>query len=168
MVVLEARNISKFFRIYGSGSEFRFFLIQYAGVRFYHLENPVAESQHCCIYFLRWINRIWRRTLHRRESICAGKKKELAAVRNEQIGFVFQFHYLLNEFFCPSKCDVTRTKTGSISWRRNQAQSVWKIKILRDTRLKNQINFQAGKTTQSIARALINDPLIIMGDEPTR
>lgn len=98
------------------------------------------------------------------------KDIELARVRNEKIGFVFQFHYLLNEFSVLKNVMLPGIKLGKYSEKEIEARAYEKLRILgiQDEALKSPNQISGGqKQRVAIARALINDPLIIMGDEPT-
>lgn len=98
------------------------------------------------------------------------KEKELAAVRNEKIGFVFQFHYLLNEFSVLKNIMLPAIKLGKYSLQEIEQHAIEKLRLLDMTdhalKLPNQLS-GGQKQRVAIARALINNPLIIMGDEPT-
>jgi lipoprotein-releasing system ATP-binding protein len=98
------------------------------------------------------------------------KEVELARVRNEHIGFVFQFHYLLNEFSVLRNVMLPSEKMGKLSTAEIENKAYEKLKILgiADEALKKPNQLSGGqKQRVAIARALINDPLIVMGDEPT-
>ena len=95
---------------------------------------------------------------------------ELARVRNEKIGFVFQFHYLLNEFSVLRNVMIPGLKLGKYSEKELEHRAMEKLKIfgIDDQALKMPNQLSGGqKQRVAIARALINDPIIIMGDEPT-
>jgi lipoprotein-releasing system ATP-binding protein len=95
---------------------------------------------------------------------------DLALVRNEKIGFVFQFHYLLNEFSVLKNVMLPALKLGKYSKPEIEHRAYEKLKILgiESEALKKSNQLSGGqKQRVAIARALINDPLIIMGDEPT-
>jgi lipoprotein-releasing system ATP-binding protein len=95
---------------------------------------------------------------------------QLARVRNEKIGFVFQFHYLLNEFSVLRNVMLPGLKLGEFSEKEVEARAMDKLKTLGIENLaqKNANQISGGeKQRVAIARALINDPNIIMGDEPT-
>ena len=97
-------------------------------------------------------------------------EKILARVRNEKIGFVFQFHYLLNEFSVLKNVMLPGLKLGLYSEKEIEHRAYEKLKILgienEALKLPNQLS-GGQKQRVAIARALINDPLLIMGDEPT-
>lgn len=98
------------------------------------------------------------------------KEKELAFIRNSKIGFIFQFHYLLNEFTVLKNVMLPGLKLGQYSEKEVEHRAMEKLKMLDIGHLANKnANRLSGGEKQrvAIARALINDPDIIMGDEPT-
>lgn len=98
------------------------------------------------------------------------RESELSKVRNEKIGFVFQFHYLLNEFNVLRNVMLPGIKLGRFSMEEIESRAIEKLRMLdiAEQALKNPNQLSGGqKQRVAIARALINDPHIIMGDEPT-
>ena len=97
-------------------------------------------------------------------------ENELARIRNEKIGFVFQFHYLLNEFSVLKNVMLPGLKLNKYTEEEIEHRALEKLKILgiesEALKLPNQLS-GGQKQRVAIARSLINDPLIIMGDEPT-
>lgn len=94
----------------------------------------------------------------------------LAHIRNEKIGFVFQFHYLLTEFNVLRNVMLPALRLGKYSRSEIEDRAMEKLRALEiaDQALKMPNQLSGGqKQRVAIARALINDPLIIMGDEPT-
>lgn len=95
---------------------------------------------------------------------------ELAVVRNEHIGFVFQFHYLLPEFSVLHNVMMPGLKLGKKSREEVEFDAMKQLRLLGvdDQATKKATQISGGqKQRVAIARALINEPKIIMGDEPT-
>ncbi|MFM9983816.1 MAG: ABC transporter ATP-binding protein [Flavobacteriales bacterium] len=95
---------------------------------------------------------------------------ELARVRNEKIGFVFQFHYLLAEFNVMKNVMIPGIKLGVKTHQELEERTIKLLKQLDigEQALKMPSQLSGGqKQRVAIARALINEPVIIMGDEPT-
>jgi lipoprotein-releasing system ATP-binding protein len=94
----------------------------------------------------------------------------LARFRNENIGFVFQFHYLLPHFTSLENVMIPALRLGKFSKEEIQDKAYNKLRLLemQDFALKPSHKLSGGQQQRvAIARALINDPMIIMGDEPT-
>ena len=95
---------------------------------------------------------------------------QLALIRSKNIGFVFQFHYLLSEFTVLDNVMLPAKKLGVKSYEEIEHDAMQKLELLgiREQALKKSSRISGGqKQRVAIARALINDPSIIMGDEPT-
>lgn len=93
----------------------------------------------------------------------------LARFRNKNIGFIFQFHHLLPEFTALENVCIPGWIAGT-----KKAETEKKASKLLETlglkdRLQNKPNQLSGGEQQrvAVARALINDPQIVMADEPT-
>jgi len=104
-------------------------------------------------------------------SRCTGlPANDLARIRNEKIGFVFQFHYLLSEFTVLENVMLPARKLGIRSEQQIRNVALEKLRLLgieKDAHKKANMISGGEKQRVAIARALINDPVIIMGDEPT-
>ncbi len=104
------------------------------------------------------------------QKVTGQREQQLAAIRNEKIGFVFQFHYLLNEFTVLENITLPGRKLGKLTTPVLEERA---IKLLRTLGIEHLYNKKANrisggeKQRVAIARALINEPQIIMGDEPT-
>lgn len=104
------------------------------------------------------------------ELVTDRKEATLARIRNEKIGFVFQFHYLLNEFNVLRNVMLPGLKLNKYPEKEVEHRAMEKLKVLGIEHLAlKKANLVSGGEKQrvAIARALINDPHIIMGDEPT-
>jgi len=96
-------------------------------------------------------------------------EKELAIFRNENIGFVFQFHHLLAEFNAiENVCIPAFIKGTNKPKAESKAKEILAFLGLSE-RFDHKPNQLSGGEQQrvAIARALINDPSIIFADEPT-
>ena len=97
------------------------------------------------------------------------KEKELSAFRNKNIGYVFQFHQLLPEFTALENVMIPALIAGVSSKEANdRATKILDFMGLVD-RASHKPNELSGGEKQrvAVARALINDPAVILADEPS-
>lgn len=97
-------------------------------------------------------------------------KKQLASFRNSHIGFVFQFHYLLEEFTALKNVMLPALKLNKYSDSEVMDRAYEKLKIMgMESHANKTANKLSGGEQQriAIARALINEPSVILCDEPT-
>jgi len=101
------------------------------------------------------------------EDIFSLGERKLARFRNENIGFVFQFHYLLPEFTALENVmiPVQIYKKGNA---RKKAENIL-IRLGLKNRLNHRPTQMSGGEQQrvAIARAVVNQPYLILADEPT-
>ena len=97
------------------------------------------------------------------------KEKELALFRNQEIGFIFQFHQLLPEFTALENVMIPALiGGGSKRDASEQAKELLKLLGLED-RIQHKPNELSGGEKQrvAVARALINRPAVVLADEPS-
>ncbi len=94
---------------------------------------------------------------------------ELAAVRNKEIGFVFQQFNLLSRLTAAENVALPLIYSGVSKKERIERAAAVLSKVKLDDRMQHKPNELSGGQCQrvAIARALINDPAIILADEPT-
>ena len=103
------------------------------------------------------------------KKVSALKGKDLANFRNEHIGFVFQFHHLLPEFSAIENICVP----GWIAGKKSKELNKRALELLELLNLKDRAEHKPGELSGgeqqrvAVARALINNPSIVMADEPT-
>jgi len=123
------------------------------------------------LYILSTMDTDYEGELYLNNQLITGKdKNHLSYIRNKHIGFVFQFHYLLSEFSVLENVMLPAKKLAEKSLQEIEYDAMQKLKMLHiDHLAKKRASRISGGEKQrvSIARALINNPSIIMGDEPT-
>ena len=103
------------------------------------------------------------------ENVLNKPDTELAKFRNNKIGFVFQFHYLLAEFDALENVMMPALINGI---NKNQAQEL-ALKVLDDVGLSDRVTHRPGELSGgeqqrvAIARSIVLKPRVIFADEPT-
>jgi len=171
MNILETKNINKSFY---QPTEFQVLKhIEFAVKKgeFLSMVGKSGSGKSTLLYVLSTMDTDYAGELFIENKLVTGQTTDqLAQLRNEKIGFVFQFHYLLPEFSSLRNVMIPALKLGKLSAQEIEERAYQKLKILglQDQALKASSKLSGGQQQRvAIARALINDPLIIMGDEPT-
>ncbi len=169
--VLETKKLSKYFY-----DPVKFQVLNEIDMSISHGEFVSIVGKSGCgkstlLYLLSTMDTDYDGQLFIKDELITGKSdKELAQIRNEKIGFVFQFHYLLSEYNVLKNVMLPGMKLNQISEEEIEHNAMEHLRTLdmQEQALKMPNQLSGGqKQRVAIARALINNPLIIMGDEPT-
>lgn len=169
--VLEAKNINKYFRVPVDFHVLKNISLEVYKGEFVSIMGKSGCGKSTLLYILSTMDTDFEGELYLNNKLISGlTQTELASIRNDQIGFVFQFHYLLSEFTVLENVMLPAKKLGKKSNEEIEHDAMEKLKLLEidDQALKLSSRISGGqKQRVAIARALINSPKIIMGDEPT-
>jgi lipoprotein-releasing system ATP-binding protein len=135
------------------------------------IRGPSGSGKSSLLYLLGLLDRPTSgRLLLDGEDTSGFDEDRLAEMRLEKLGFVFQFHFLLNEFSATDNVMMPMRRLGRLE---PAAQRERAVQLLRDLGLGGQENKRPSQLSGgqrqrvAIARALANDPLLILADEPT-
>lgn len=171
MNILETKNINKFFHEPTEFQVLKEISFDVKKGEFLSMVGKSGSGKSTLLYILSTMDTDYKGELYIDNNLMTGlSTDQLAQVRNEKIGFVFQFHYLLPEFSCLRNVMIPALKLGKLSEKEIEQRAYQKLEILglQDQALKPASKLSGGQQQRvAIARALINDPLLIMGDEPT-
>ncbi len=171
MNILETKNINKSFHEPTEFQVLKEISFDVKKGEFLSMVGKSGSGKSTLLYILSTMDTDYNGELYIDNKMMTGlSTDQLAEIRNEKIGFVFQFHYLLPEFSCLRNVMIPALKLGKLPEKEIEARAYQKLEILglQDQALKLSSKLSGGQQQRvAIARALINDPLIIMGDEPT-
>jgi lipoprotein-releasing system ATP-binding protein len=169
--ILETKNINKYFIEPVKFQVLKDITFQLQAKEFVSIMGKSGCGKSTLLYILSTMD-----TSYEGELFLDGQKMtnlhrdELARIRSEKIGFVFQFHYLLPEFTVLKNVMLPALKLGKESEsaiKKNAMEKLDMLGIVNEAHKKASKISGGQKQRASIARALINNPKIIMGDEPT-
>jgi len=110
------------------------------------------------------------RVLIESETVSHLTDDELAQQRNKFIGFIFQFHFLMEDFTAQENVMIPMRKLGQLpdAQMRERAADLLEAVGLGDKLRRSSRHLSGGEQQRvAIARALANDPKVILADEPT-
>jgi lipoprotein-releasing system ATP-binding protein len=170
-ILLDARNLTRTLE-----GEIKVTLVKDVSLsveaeHFTAITGPSGSGKSSLLYLLGLLDKPTIGSIHV-EGIETTKLSEdrLAQFRLEKMGFIFQFHFLLPEFTALENVMMPMRKLGR---RGIQEQKEWGMELLESVGLKDQAHklpkqMSGGQNQRTaIARALANDPALVMADEPT-
>lgn len=169
--VIEARKINKFFYSPGKTQVLKEITFSVNKGEFVSVMGKSGCGKSTLLYILSTMDTDYEGELYLDDQLITGQSSNyLSHLRNEKIGFVFQFHYLIHEFSVLENVMIPGLKLNQKSREELEQIAMEKLRIfgMQDHALKKANQLSGGqKQRVSIARALMNNPLIIMSDEPT-
>jgi lipoprotein-releasing system ATP-binding protein len=169
--ILKANHINKFFHEPVEFQALKDIDFEVNAGEFLTVVGKSGCGKSTLLYILSTMDTEYEGTLEINGQILTGQtQNNLARFRNEHIGFVFQFHYLLPEFSALQNVMLPALKLGKYTKREIEERAYNKLRLLgvEEQALKASNKLSGGEQQRvAIARALINDPAVIMGDEPT-
>lgn len=169
--ILEAKKITKYFNNPDPFKVLNEVSFSVDKGEFVSIMGKSGCGKSTLLYILSTMDTDYEGDLYIHDQLCSKTDKDaLTLLRNRDIGFVFQFHYLLPEFTVLENVMLPALKLGAKSKEEVRYDALAKLDLLG---IKNEANKKATmisggqKQRVAIARALINHPSIIMGDEPT-
>jgi len=170
-IALKAEHISKYFYVPDKFKVLTDLNFEVKKGEFLSLVGKSGSGKSTLLYVLSTMDTDYEGKVTINGNLLTGQSQnQLAAFRNEHIGFVFQFHYLLPEFSSLDNVMLPALKFGKYSREEIEHRAYESLKLLglEDQALKMVTKLSGGQQQRvAIARALINNPSIIMGDEPT-
>jgi len=169
--ILRAENISKYFYTPQKFKVLDDISFEIRKSEFVSIIGKSGSGKSTLLYVLSTMDTDYSGNIFIENELVTGSKLDkLAQIRNANIGFVFQFHYLLPEFTCLKNVMIPAMKLNRYSKEEIEESAYQKLKLLgiEEQALKPASKLSGGQQQRvAIARALINEPKIIMCDEPT-
>lgn len=171
MSLVELRNVSKIYHL--GGEEIRALddvSLDIESGEFISIIGPSGSGKSTLMHILGCLDSPTRGTIHLDGTMIQNATtRQLAAIRNQKIGFVFQFFNLLPKLSVLQNVELPMIYSGKNSReRRDRAMAALKMVDL-ENRVKHRPFQLSGGQQQrvAIARALVNQPKIVFADEPT-
>ena len=170
-VVLEARKLNKYFHQPEDFHVLKDVSFAIAKGEFVSIIGKSGCGKSTLLYLISTLDTDYQGEILFDNQLVTGlTQNQLAKFRNEHIGFVFQFHFLLPEFTALQNVMIPAQKLGKYPKSEIEDRAYEKLKWLDMDQFATKLSTRLSGGQQqrvAIARALVNDPTIIMGDEPT-
>lgn len=171
MEILQAKQITKYFHEPETVQVLKGVDISVEQGEFLSIVGKSGCGKSTLLYILSTMDTDYEGTLNiKGEKLNGWSQNQLARFRNENLGFVFQFHFLLPEFTALRNVMMPALKLGKYSYAEIEQRAIDKLRMVEMDGFAHKMASKLSGGQQqrvAIARALINDPAIIMGDEPT-
>lgn len=171
MALVELRNVSKIYHL--GGEEIRALddlSLDIDGGEFISIIGPSGSGKSTLMHILGCLDTPTRGTLKLDGTeIQNASKHELARIRNQKIGFVFQFFNLLPKLNVIQNVELPMIYSGvSATERRDRSMAALQLVGLENRSKHRPMQLSGGQQQRvAIARALVNSPKIVFADEPT-
>jgi putative ABC transport system ATP-binding protein len=171
MPLVELRNVSKIYHL--GGEEIRALddlSLDIGAGEFISIIGPSGSGKSTLMHILGCLDTPTRGTLKLDGTeIQNASRRELARIRNQKIGFVFQFFNLLPKLNVLQNVELPMIYSGASSReRRDRAMAALKLVDLENRSKHRPMQLSGGQQQRvAIARALVNNPKIVFADEPT-
>jgi lipoprotein-releasing system ATP-binding protein len=171
MPILQAKQITKYFHEPETVQVLKGVDVSVEQGEFLSIVGKSGCGKSTLLYILSTMDTDYEGTLNiKGEKLNGWSQNQLARFRNENLGFVFQFHFLLPEFTALRNVMMPALKLGKYSYAEIEQRAIDKLRMVEMDGFAHKMASKLSGGQQqrvAIARALINDPAIIMGDEPT-
>jgi putative ABC transport system ATP-binding protein len=171
MALVELRNVSKIYHL--GGEEIRALddvSLDIQAGEFISIIGPSGSGKSTLMHILGCLDKPSRGTMKLDDIMIENASaRDLAHVRNQKIGFVFQFFNLLPKLNVLQNVELPMVYSGKTTkQRRDHAVNALKMVGLENRMKHRPMQLSGGQQQRvAIARALVNDPKIVFADEPT-
>lgn len=170
-IILKAEHLNKHFREVEDFHVLKDVSLEIRSGEFVSIIGKSGSGKSTLLYLLSTLDTDYEGDIIIHDTHVTGlDQNALARFRNEHIGFIFQFHFLLPEFTVLENVMLPALKLGKLSRLEIEKKAIETLDLLEMKQYADKISAKLSGGQQqrvAIARSLINDPDIIMADEPT-